>query len=420
MPDKDVALIAEQTIEKYEKYVNPAMAKLFRYMGLATVEWDAKGSIVTDLKGDQYLDLLGGYGMFSAGHCHPKIVAAAKEQLDRMGMSTKILLNKPMADLSELLAQVTPGDLTYSFFGNSGTEAVEAALKLARMAKKKPGIISTKGAFHGKSLGALSATGRDVFKGPFTPLVPGFKHVPYGDVDAIEQAIDADTAAVIIEPIQGEGGVIVPPKGYMKAIREICDRRGVLMIVDEVQTGMGRTGKLFAVEHEDVVPDILCLAKALGGGVMPIGAIVARPQLWDSFVEAPFIHTSTFGGGPLACATAIAAIKVITEENLPHQAEVRGNQFLSALKKMQAQYPTIVAEVRGMGLIIGIEFTDEGFAGYTISEMVNRKIIAAYTLNNPKVIRIEPPLVITEAEVNRALTAFAEILASAKELEAEI
>ena len=420
MLEQDVQLVVEQTMEKYEKYVNPGLARLFRYMGLSTIEWDAKGSIVTDLKGDQYLDLLGGYGMFSAGHSHPKIVAAVKEQLDRMSMSTKILLNKPMADLSELLAQVTPGDLQYSFFGNSGTEAVEAALKLARMAKKKPGIISTKGAFHGKSMGSLSATGRDVFRTPFGPLVPGFTHVPYGDADAVEAAINEDTAAVIIEPIQGEGGVIVPPKGYLKALREICDRKDVLLIADEVQTGMGRTGKLFAVDHEDVVPDILCLAKALGGGIMPIGAIVARPRLWDSFVEAPFIHTSTFGGNPLACAAAIAAIKVTLEENLPQRAEERGNQFLIPLRKWQAQYPGIIAEVRGMGLIIGIEFADDGYAGFTISEMVNNKILAAYTLNNPKVIRIEPPLVITEEEVNRALTAFEKIFHAAQELKEDL
>ena len=420
MLEQDVQLVVEQTMEKYEKYVNPGLARLFRYMGLSTIEWEAKGSIVTDLKGEQYLDLLGGYGMFSAGHSHPKIVAAVKEQLDRMSMSTKILLNKPMADLSELLAQVTPGDLQYSFFGNSGTEAVEAALKLARMAKKKPGIISTKGAFHGKSMGSLSATGRDVFRTPFGPLVPGFTHVPYGDADAVEAAINGDTAAVIIEPIQGEGGVIVPPKGYLKALREICDRKDVLLIADEVQTGMGRTGKLFAVEHEDVVPDILCLAKALGGGIMPIGAIVARPRLWDSFVEAPFIHTSTFGGNPLACAAAIAAIKVTLEENLAQRAEERGNQFLVPLRKWQAQYPDIISEVRGMGLIIGIEFSDDGYAGFTISEMVNNKILAAYTLNNPKVIRIEPPLVITEEEVNRALTAFEKIFYAAQELKEDL
>ena len=420
MLENEVQLIVEQTMEKYEKYVNPGMARLFRYMGLSTIEWKSNGSIVTDIKGDEYLDLLGGYGMYGAGHSHPKIVAAVKEQLDRMAMPTKLLLNKPMADLSELLAQITPGDLQYSFICNSGTEAVEAALKLARLSKKKTGIISTVGAFHGKSLGALSATGREIFRTAFLPLVPGFTHVPYGDAEAVERAINEDTAAVIVEPIQGEGGVIVPPKGYLKALREICDRKDILLIVDEVQTGMGRTGKLFAVDHEGVVPDIMCLAKALGGGIMPIGAMVARPHLWDGFADAPFIHTSTFGGGPLACAAAVAAIKVMLEENLAQKAVERGEQFLTALHKWRAQYPDFIAEVRGMGLIIGIEFTDDGYAGFTISEMVNNKILAAYTLNNPKVIRIEPPLVITEDEVNRALAAFEKIFDAAQELKADL
>lgn len=420
MENKDVKLIAEQTIEKYEKYVNPGMARLFRYMGLATVEHSAKGSTVTDLKGDQYLDLLGGYGMYGVGHSHPKVIAAVKEQLDRMAMPTKILLNKPMADLSELLAEVTLGDLQYSFFCNSGTEAVEAALKLAKLATKKPGIISTKGAFHGKSLGALSATGRDLFRAPFMPLLEGFRQVPYGDADAVEAAIDENTAAVIVEPIQGEGGVIVPPEGYLKALREICTRRGVLLIADEVQTGMGRTGKMFACEHEGVVPDILCLAKALGGGIMPIGAIVARPHLWDGFVEAPFLHTSTFGGNPLACSAAIAAIKVTLEEDLCHNAEIMGNRFLSALRAMQAKFPQIIAEIRGVGLIIGIEFTDAGFAGFAISELVNNKILAAYTLNNPKVIRVEPPLVITAEETERAIEVWQKIIEAAVELQEDI
>ncbi|KAF0195509.1 MAG: putrescine aminotransferase [Bacillota bacterium] len=420
MLEQDVQLIVEQTMEKYEKYVNPGMARLFRYMGLSTIEWESKGSIVTDLKGDQYLDLLGGYGMYGAGHSHPKIIAAVKEQLDRMAMPTKLLLNKPMADLSELLAQITPGDLQYSFLCNSGTEAVEAALKLARLSQKKTGIISTMGAFHGKSLGALSATGREIFRTPFLPLIPGFTHVPYGDAEAIERAINEDTAAVIVEPIQGEGGVIVPPKGYLKALREICDRKDILLIVDEVQTGMGRTGKVFGVDHEGVVPDIMCLAKALGGGIMPIGAIVARQHLWEGFADAPFLHTSTFGGNPLACAAAIAAIKVMLEENLPQKAVERGDQFLKALHKWQAQYPDFIAEVRGMGLIIGIEFTDDGYAGFTISEMVNNKILAAYTLNNPKVIRIEPPLVITEEEVSRALAAFEKIFNAAQELKTDL
>jgi len=417
---RDAELVAEEVIEKYEKYLNPGLSRLFRYMGLATVEWEAKGSTVTDVKGDHYLDLLGGYGMFGAGHSHPKIVQAVKEQLDRMSMSTKILLNKPMADLAELLAQVTPGDLQYSFFGNSGAEAVEAALKLAKLATKKQGIISTKGAFHGKTLGALSATGRDVFRQPFLPLLPGFKHVAYGDANAVREAIDDNTAAVIVEPIQGEGGVIVPPHGYLRELREICDAANILLIVDEVQTGMGRTGKLFGVEHEGVVPDIICLAKALGGGIMPIGAIVARPHLWDGMIESPFLHTTTFGGNPLACAAAIASIRVTLEESLPERAHEMGNRFMAAFGAAKEKYPDIIADVRGRGLIIGIEFTDAGYAGFAISELVNNKILAAYTLNNPKVIRVEPPLVITLEETDMAIAVWEKIFAAAAEMKDDI
>ncbi|MBT9157991.1 MAG: Putrescine aminotransferase [Firmicutes bacterium] len=420
MVHTDATLMAEEIIEKYERYLNPGLSRLFRYMGLATVEWEARGSTVTDIKGDQYLDLLGGYGMFGAGHSHPKIVEAVKNQLDRMAMPTKILLNKPMADLAELLAEVTPGDLQYSFFGNSGTEAVEAALKLAKLATKKQGIISTQGAFHGKTLGALSATGRELFRNPFLPLLPGFKHVAYGDAQAVREAIDDDTAAVIVEPIQGEGGVIVPPPGYLRELREICDAFGVLLIADEVQTGMGRTGKLFAVEHEGVVPDILCLAKALGGGIMPIGAIVARPHLWQGMSESPFLHTSTFGGNPLACAAAIAAIKVTVEENLSSKAEAMGNKFLQSFHAAREKYPEVVAAVRGKGLLIGIEFADAGYAGYAIAELVNNKVLAAYTLNNPKVIRVEPPLVITEEEVASAISIWEKIFAQASEMKDDI
>lgn len=420
MVEHDVHRVAEETLAKYERFVNPSLARLFRYMGLATVEYSARGSTVTDFMGDEYLDLLGGYGMYGVGHSHPRVVAAVKEQLDRMAMPTKILLNKPMADLAELLTEITPGDLTYSFLCNSGTEAVEAAIKLAKVATGKQGIISTTGAFHGKSLGSLSATGRELFREPFKPLLNGFGHVPFGDAQAIEAAIGHDTAAVIVEPIQGEGGVIVPPNGYLASVREICDRRGALLIVDEVQTGMGRTGKMFAVEHEGVVPDILCLAKALGGGVMPIGAIVAKPHLWQSFIDAPFLHTSTFGGNPLACAAAIAAIKVTQDENLCENAAVMGNRFIGALRKMQVKYPGILAEVRGQGLIIGLEFSHEGYAGFAISELVNNKILAAYTLNNPKVIRIEPPLVITAPEVERAIGVWEKIIASAGDLAADL
>ena len=208
-------------------------------------------------------------------------------------MSSKVLFNMPMANLAELLAKITPGDLQYSFFVNSGTEAVEGALKLARIHTGKTKVISTVNAFHGKTYGSLSATGRDMFREPFFPLLEGFVHVPFGDAAAMEEAIDEDTAAVIIEPIQGEGGIIVPADDYLPTVREICDRRNVLLICDEVQTGLGRTGQMFAVDHYGVTPDIITTAKALGGGVMPIGAYIARPHIYEKYITSPFLHTST-------------------------------------------------------------------------------------------------------------------------------
>lgn len=396
-----------ETMEKYEAYVNPAVARLFRFMGLATIEWQAEGAIIRDINGKEYIDCLGGYGVFSCGHRHPKVVQAVIDQLQHMPLSSKILLNKQMADLAELLADITPGDLRYSFFCNSGTEAVEGALKLARIHTGKTKIIATKNAFHGKSLGALSATGRDLFREPFQPLLSGFAHVPFGDIDALAAIIDEDTAAVIIEPIQGEGGIILPPENYLPRVRQLCDTTGALLIADEVQTGLGRTGKLFAVDHYAVVPDIMTLAKALGGGVMPIGAFIARPHIWDKYITSPFLHTSTFGGNQLACAAGIAAIQVIQEEGLVEKAAVTGQYFLEKLTEIAAQYPQVIKEVRGKGLFIGLELTKEGAGGLLMAELIENGILVAYTLNNPKVIRVEPPLIITRAMVDQVLVVIA-------------
>ncbi|MCY0880406.1 MAG: aminotransferase class III-fold pyridoxal phosphate-dependent enzyme, partial [Firmicutes bacterium] len=254
-------------LDRYAKVMNPGLARVFRFMGLESVEATAHGAIVVDEQGQEYLDCAGGYGVFIQGYQHPRIVAAAHAQLDRMSLSSRVLLNRPMIELAEELERVTPGDLQYSFFVNSGAEAVEAALKFARAATGRPRIITTYGAFHGKTMGALSVSGRELYQTPFKPLVPEIIHVPYGDAQAIADVMDDSVAAVIVEPIQGEGGIIVPPDDYLPKIRQLCDASGALMIADEVQTGMGRTGYLFAVEHSRVVPDLLCLAKALGGGV---------------------------------------------------------------------------------------------------------------------------------------------------------
>jgi putrescine aminotransferase len=413
----DVEQLIEETIEKYTNYVNPSLANLMRFAGFGDVEKSARGMIVSDYSGNEYIDCLGGYGVFSLGHSHPDVVAAVREQLEMMPLSSKIFFGKPLADLAELLAKVAPGRLQFSFLCNSGAEAVEGALKAARMHTKRTEFISTVGGFHGKSFGALSATGRELFKEPFEPLISGFKHVPFNDAAAVEAAITPKTAAVIVEPIQGEGGIRVPNDDYFPKLREICNRHNILLIVDEVQTGFGRTGKMFASEHWGVEPDIMTIAKALGGGVMPIGAFMGTPEVWESvFRENPLIHTSTFGGNPLACRAGIAAINVTLRENLPARAAKLGEVMLSGLRTVAVKYPKALAEVRGLGLMIGVEFTHEDIGELVIAGLAKRGVVAAYTLNNPKVIRFEPPLIITEEQVCKVLEIFDEAVDEALQM----
>lgn len=413
----DAERITQETIEKYQKYVNPTALGLLRLGGFDKVEWEGCGAIIRDVDGNEYIDCLGGYGVFSLGHAHPRVVEAVVAQARRLPLSSKTFLNKPLADLAEMLAGIAPGDLQYTFMCNSGTEAVEAALKFARMATGRTRIVSTVGSYHGKTLGALSASGRDLYKKPFEPLIPGFVHVPFGDTDALSVAVDGETAAVILEPIQGENGIRLPPDDYLPAARKLCDDHGALLILDEVQTGLGRTGKMFACERWNVAPDLMTLAKALGGGVVPAGAVMATPAIWDKvFRENPFIHTSTFGGNELACAAAIAALQVTMEEDLPAQAAAKGERLLSGLRAIQTRYPDLLEEARGKGLMIGVEFRDADIGKLAIGALVHNGVIAAYTLNNAKVMRFEPPLILTDAQIEQVLTAFENALRETQEL----
>jgi len=402
------SLSAAEVFDQYCAYVNPGLAALVKFMGFDAVEESARGAIIRDADGNEYIDCLGGFGALSLGHHHPKVVAAVRHQLDRMPLSSKILLNPCQASLCQRLAAITPGDLQYSFICNSGAEAVEGALKLARLATGRTEIIGAIGGFHGKTFGALSASGRDIYRKPFEPLVPGFSHVPFGDTTAMRRAVTRDTAAVILEPIQGEAGVIIPPDDYLPEVREICDSAGALLILDEVQTGLGRTGALFACQHYGVAPDIMTLAKALGGGVIPVGAFVARPRLWEAFRHNPLLHSSTFGGNPLACAAALAAIDAVIEERLPERARDLGGRALRSLTQLQQRFPAAISDVRGRGLLIGVEFAHEDIAGLVIAGLAQRRIITAYTLNNPRVIRLEPPLVIEAEILDRVLSALGE------------
>ncbi|MCC2668210.1 MAG: patA 3 [Armatimonadetes bacterium] len=419
MTPEELESVLEAVTEKYQRYLSPGLPNLLKFMGFGTVSHSTDGMYLTDIEGNQWLDFLGGLGVFSLGHRHPKVVAAVREQLDRQPLTIPIFFNQLQAELAELLAEVLPGRLQYSFFCSSGTEAVEGALKLARVCTGRTEVISADHSFHGKTLGSLSASGRDLYKTPFEPLLPDFHQVPFGDLKAMDRAVSERTAAVILEPIQGEGGVVVPPADYLLGVRKICTERGALFISDEVQTGLGRTGKLFAVEHYGVEPDMVCLAKALGGGVMPLGAFCGTPEVWEPFRQKPWLHTSTFGspgGNPLACAAGIAAIRAIIDEKLPERAAELGEYFLEQLREVQAQFPQAIREVRGKGLLLGLEFFDEDIAGLTIAGVARRRLVVAYYLSNPKVFRFEPPLIVTREQIDHAIAIFRESLEETLEL----
>jgi putrescine aminotransferase len=405
-----------QVVDLFVRHLNPGWATVVKFMGYGAVEVEAEGCWVTDSAGEKWLDCLGGPGVFTMGHRHPEVVAAVERQLHAMPLSSHLLLNEQMAKLGAALADLCPGDLQHAFICNSGAEAVEGALKIARAHKQRPKFVGAIGGFHGKTFGALSASGRKTYKAPFEPLLPGFSHVPFGDKDALAAAVDDQTAAVILEPIQCEAGIIIPPDDYLPAAREVCDRAGALLILDEIQSGLCRTGRTFACEWWGVTPDLMCLGKALGGGVMPIGAFVGTEETWSVFNDNPLIHTSTFGGNPLACAAALAALELVREGNLCAAALERGAQLLEGMKALGAEHPDLIRDVRGKGLLVGVEFADSDVGGLVIAGLAQRRILCAYGLNDPHTLRLEPPAVITQDEVAHACCMFREATEQAKVL----
>jgi putrescine aminotransferase len=379
------------------------------------VEVRAQGCTIWDQNGKAYLDFAGGYGVFTLGHRHPKVVAAVQAQLELMALSGKTMFNVMLGRASKRLAELAPGDLRISFFCNSGTEAVEGAIKLARAATKRRRIVATRDAFHGKTLGSLSASGRDYFRDTYAPLLEDVAHLEFGATPGLEEAL-RDAAAFIVEPVQGEGGINVPPAGYLREVREICDRTGALLIADEVQTGLGRCGMLFGCNRDDVVPDVMTLAKGLSGGIVPVGAYITRPSVWSAaYAKHPVMHTSTFGGSEIACAAALAAMDALVEEHLVENARERGAQLLAGAQALCKEYPEILRSARGLGLLVGVELTNEGYGGWIISEMLKHGVTAAWTLNMQRVIRLEPPLIVTQSEIEQALAALGAGLSSARE-----
>ena len=427
-PEQQEAVIAD-CIENFETYVNPGILEYRKSVSTnyAAVEWRDEGNCFYDIHGNEFIDCLGGFGIYMLGHRHPTVKNAVQAQLQHQALHSQELLDPMRGYASKLLAMVTPGDLQFSFFCNSGTEATEGALKLAKLyaQRQKPGhangIISCTRGFHGKSFGSLSVSGKAEFREPFYPLMPGVRFVPYGDADALDREfatcamVGLDIAAFIAEPVQGEAGAIVPPDDYFPKVREICDKWGALFIADEVQTGMGRTGRLWGIEHWDCVPDIMAMGKALGGAVIPVGNFMATPEVYEVMFENPYIHTTTFGGNPMATAATIAALHATIEEDIPGQAETKGVWLRARFNELRQSYGDLLVEVRGLGLLIGLEFVSPE-VGYAVSTaLFGEGVLVGGTLFNAKTFRIEPPATLTQEQMEQVVVRLERVLAKVRD-----
>jgi acetylornithine/LysW-gamma-L-lysine aminotransferase len=381
-------------------FENRLMANVFAKRPVVITR--GKGALVWDINGKEYIDCMGSYGVALLGHLHPKVVEAVCKQAETLISCHASLYNNKRTEFLQKLVSITPKGLNKAFLSNSGAESVECAIKLARKYTGKPEIIAVMGAFHGKTMGALSATWDKKYREPFQPLVPEFKHVPPDNLEKLTEAITDKTAAVLLEPIRGEGGVRVPPDEFLPDVRKICDEKNVLLILDEVQTSFGRTGKLFGCEHWDVTPDVMCLAKPFAGG-LPIGITIAKEHIMSAFKVGE--HSSTFSGSPLVCAAACAAINALVEDKLADRAATLGKYFKAKLEELRAKYK-IVKEVRGLGLMLGMELRYD--VRNIILKATDRGVLILDAGRN--VLRFLPPLVIEKEQIDKTISVVDEVI----------
>jgi predicted acetylornithine/succinylornithine family transaminase len=390
----------ERISELDQRYV----AQTYKRQPLVLVE--GKGMVVKDIEGREYLDFVGGIAVCALGHCHPALAKAIAAQAKKLIHVSNLYYIQQQAELAELLAKVAPGDINKFFFCNSGAEAVEGAFKLAVKHTKRKRILAMRGSFHGRTAVTVGATWKASYREPFKSLIPKvFDFVPFNDLPAAKRAIGEKTAAVIVEPIQGEGGVQIPSEGYLPGLRELCNKRGALLICDEIQCGMGRTGKWFACEHWLVEPDIITMAKALGGG-FPIGCLGAKTEVMESFSAGD--HASTFGGNPLACAAAKAVLKAMIDQDLPGQAAKLGGYFKERLNELAAKHECM-QDVRGLGLMLGMELTSKQMAEAIVTKARERGFLINCTAD--KVLRFVPPLIVERKHIDELIEALDQILA---------
>ena len=412
--------ITDDTLEGFDNYVSPGWLKYRKSVSTdaAVLEWHDEGSIDYGLNDEEFIDFLGGFGIYTFGHRNQEILETVEAQLKHQALHSQELLDPLRSYLAKAVAEITPGDLQYSFFTNGGAEAVEMALKLARIATGGRWYISTVGAFHGKSMGAISVGGKGSYREPYLPMIQQVQHVEYGNAEDMRKAIanlqevGEKVAGIILEPVQGEAGIKLPPEGYLQEVRKIADEFGVALIFDEIQTGMGRTGKIWASEWSGVTPDIMTFGKSFGGGIMPITGIVFTKKMWvQQLIENPWLLGSpTFGGNPLACSAALAAIRYMIKYDIPQQAFEKGEYLIPKLKEYAKKYPQLIQEVRGIGLMIGIEFNTTDI-GYAVSKgLFSRGVMTAGTLVNAKTVRMEPPAIVTYEQIDTVLKRFGETL----------
>ena len=433
--------LASKAEERHSEHINPVLTALGGRGGFARPFVRGEGCWLWDAEGNRILDFIAGFGSLNLGHNHPAVTRAIVDALANKAPGfCQTSVNPYAAMLAEKLVELAPANLEMAFFSNSGAEAIEAALKLARAATMRVGLLSCENSYHGKSLGALSVTAKPSYQRPFAPLLPECRAVPFGDLDSLEQRLRTrEFAAFIVEPIQGEGGMIVPPAEYLRGAQAICRRTETLLIVDEVQTGLGRTGHMFAVDGLGIEPDVMTLAKSLGGGTMPIGATLMRPELWHKAygsLENFALHSSTFGGGSLACAASLATLEVLQQATFVQNVRARAEQLRTGIEKIASTYPIVIQNVRGQGLMLGIELRPfhpliaehwkqadpTGVKGFMMKQgwEMMESMPALYLMNNllaehgiytqvarsnPLVLRVQPPLIVTESQVDHFLKA---------------
>jgi putrescine aminotransferase len=394
-PDRDTVL------DRYTRHVNASLAGIARMVS-APVEVSSEGATVLGSDGRRYLDC-GGFGVFLLGHRHPVVVDAVRRQLERNPLATRLFLSGELATAAHDLAQVTPEGLDHVFLTNSGAEATELGLKLARL-NGRTRVVAMTGGFHGKTMGALSVTARPHYREPFAPLLPHIQFVPFGDLTALGEALahDPHRTVVLLEPVQAEGGVRIPPAGYLVEVSRLCTERGALLVLDEIQTGLGRLGAWWGADLAGVSPDVLLTGKILGGGVMPVGGVVATDEVFAPLDADPLLHSSTFAGSPLAAAAVSATVGVLRAEGLVDRAAQLGPRVLEAAREAVDRHcPHLVNEVRGCGLLIGIDTVSGEAATELLIALLDEGVIPSYSLSSSNVLRLTPPAVLDEAELER-------------------